>query len=80
MDVKRETNLYCFKPAWLLYLVVDDRLVLIDALISSSREDHILDEEKETHRSSYRTKPLVIWLYWHSRRFIQSDKITMDDC
>lgn len=42
---ERHTNLYCFKPAWLLYLVIDDRLVLIDPLISSSGEDHILDRE-----------------------------------
>lgn len=40
-------HLYGFKPAGLLHLVVDDRLVLIDPLISSSGEDHILDGEKE---------------------------------
>lgn len=45
--IRRELHLYCFKPAWLLHLVVDDRLVLIDPVISSSREDHILDTRKE---------------------------------
>lgn len=35
---------YCFKPARLLHLVVDDRLVLADTFVSSSREDHVLDE------------------------------------
>lgn len=63
VDVRRETHFYCFKPAWLLHLVIDDRLVLIDAIISSSREDHILDKEmKKTHK-------LVSWVYWHSCRF-----------
>lgn len=47
VEVRRETHLYCFKPAWLLHLVVDDRLVLIDPLISSSREDNILNIKKE---------------------------------
>lgn len=48
MDVRRETHLNCFKPAWLLHLVVDDRLVLIDAVVSGSGEDHALDEEEES--------------------------------
>lgn len=47
VKVRKETYLYCFKPAWLLYLVIDDRLVLTDPLISSSRKDHILDKHKE---------------------------------
>lgn len=43
-EVSRKTNLYRFKPAGLLYLVVDNRLVLIDPFISSSGKDHILDK------------------------------------
>lgn len=49
-EVSGKTHFYCFKPAWLLHLVVDDRLILIDALVSGSREDHILDKEiKKKH-------------------------------
>lgn len=58
--MRRETHFYCFKPAWLLHLVIDDRLVLIDAIVSSSGEDHVLDKEmKKTHK-------LVSWVYWHT--------------
>lgn len=56
VEVSRETHFYCFKPAWLLHLVVDDRLILIDALISGSREDHILNKEMK------KTQKLVIWV------------------
>lgn len=45
--VSRGAYLYCLKPAWLLHLVVDDRLVLSDPTFSSSREDHILYKEKD---------------------------------
>lgn len=46
----RQTYFYCFKPARLLHLVVDDGLVLADAFVSGSREDHILDEDmRSTH-------------------------------
>lgn len=41
----RQTYFNCFKPARLLHLVVDDGLVLADAFVSGSREDHILDED-----------------------------------
>lgn len=62
-----ETHFYRFKPARLLHLVVDDRLVLVDALISSSREDHVLGKQmKKTHT-------LVTWVFWHSSGFILSD-------
>lgn len=60
-----ETHFYRFKPARLLHLVIDDRLVLVDAFVSSSREDHVLGKQMtKTHR-------LVTWVLW------QSDKIMM---
>lgn len=43
--MERQTYFYCFKPARLLHLVVDDGLVLADAFVSGSREDHVLDED-----------------------------------
>lgn len=44
------SHLYGFEPPGLLHLVVDDRLILVDALVSGSREDHILDKEEETQQ------------------------------
>lgn len=46
-EVNGETHLYRFKPPRLLYLVVDDRLVLINAFVSSPRENHVLHTRKE---------------------------------
>lgn len=40
--MRRGTHFYCLEPARLLHLVVDDRLVLVDAIVASSGEDHIL--------------------------------------
>lgn len=48
---RRVTHLYGFKPAGLLHLVVDDGLVLNDAIISGSGEDHILESDKEETES-----------------------------
>lgn len=41
-EVRRGTHFYRLEPARLLHLVVDDRLVLVDALVARSGEDHIL--------------------------------------
>lgn len=40
------TYFYCLEPTWLLDLVIDDWLVLVDALVSSTGEDHILEAEE----------------------------------
>ena len=58
------THLDGFKPARLLYLVIDDRLVLVDALVPSAREDHILETERED-----RTKCDIILLSFTKRAF-----------
>lgn len=43
------TYFYCLEPTRLLDLVVDDWLVLVDALVSSAGEDHVLEaEERDT--------------------------------
>ena len=55
----RQTNLDGFKPAWLFYLVVDDRLVLQDALVSSTREHHVL-KERERERWKWRVNFNII--------------------
>lgn len=47
-----EAHLDGFKPAWLLDLVVDNRLVLHDPVVPSAREDHVLQEgRRESHAS-----------------------------
>lgn len=63
MRKERDTHLYCFKPAWLLYLVIDDRFVLIDAFISSSGEDHILDRGRWNKLSDNTAGYLVVLAY-----------------
>lgn len=51
-EVRRGTHFYCLEPARLLHLVVDDRLVLVDALVASSGEDHILIKRWKKSRLS----------------------------
>jgi len=71
-------HLYGFKPAGLLHLVVDDRLVLIDPLISSSGEDHILDGEKEKTQIKLSNNTTVyIWSYWHRSKCVLSGRMMM---
>lgn len=48
------TYFYCLEPARLLDLVVDDRLVLVDALVSGTREDHVLEAHDGGRKPSRR--------------------------
>lgn len=48
------TYFYGLKPARLLDLVVDDRLVLVNALVSGAGEDHILEAEEGGRKPSRR--------------------------
>lgn len=53
--VWRPTYFYCLEPSRLFDLVVDDRLVLVDALISGAGENHVLEErEKKTQEVNSR--------------------------
>lgn len=51
--MRRGTHFYCLEPARLLHLVVDDRLVLVDALVAGSGEDHILIKRWKKRRVGY---------------------------
>lgn len=48
--VWRPTYFYCLEPARLFDLVVDDRLVLVDALISGAGENHVLEERERKRK------------------------------
>lgn len=48
------TYFYCLEPARLLDLVVDDRLVLVNALVSGAGEDHVLEAEEGGRKPSRR--------------------------